>query len=77
MRIIDQIPHASMTISIFQMNDKFQVKFEAGPMEQIFKFRVEDVKNLEGLKTLITADFIESTRLRFNDMFLQLKNSLQ
>jgi len=50
MRIIDQIPHESMTISIFQMNDKYQVKFEAGPMEQTFKFTLEEVKNLENLK---------------------------
>ena len=73
MRIIDSIPHHSMTISIFQMNDKYQVKFEAGPMEQIFKFSVEDVKGVENLKKLITAEFIEKTRLRFNEMFLELK----
>lgn len=73
MRIVDSIPHESMTISIFQMNDKYQVKFEAGPMEQTFKFRVEDVKSLENLKRLLHADFIETTRKRFNDMFLQLK----
>ncbi len=73
MRIIDSIPHHSMTISIFQMNDKYQVKFEAGPMEQIFKFHVEEVKGVENLKKLITEDFIEKTRLRFNEMFLQMK----
>jgi hypothetical protein len=73
MRIIDSIPHESMTISIFQMNDKFSVKFEAGPMEQHFKFHVEDVKNVANLKTLINAEFIETTRKRFNDMFLQMK----
>lgn len=73
MRIVGSIPHESMTISIFQMNDKFQVKFEAGPMEQIFKFNQDDVKSLENLKTLINVDFIETTRKRFNDMFLQLK----
>lgn len=73
MRIIDSIPHESMTISIFQMNDKFQVKFEAGPMEQIFKFYLEDVKSLENLKKLISPDFIEMTRQRFNDMFLQMR----
>jgi hypothetical protein len=73
MRIIDSIPHESMTISIFQMNDKYQVKFEAGPMEQIFKFLVEDVKSVENLKTIITSDFIEATRKRFNEMFLQMQ----
>lgn len=74
MRIIDSIPHESMTISIFQMNDKYQVKFEAGPMEQIFKFRVEDVKSVENLKIIITSEFIENTRARFNDMFMLMKS---
>jgi hypothetical protein len=73
MRVIDSIPHESMTITIMQMNDKYQVRFEAGPMEQIFKFHIEDVKSLDNLKKIINADFISATRNRFNDMFLQLK----
>lgn len=75
MRIIDSIPHPSMSISIFQMNDKFIVKFEAGPMEQAFKFYTEDVKSLEGLKKLINESFIETVRIRFNEMFLQMKEA--
>jgi len=74
MRIIDSIPHPSMTISIFQINEKFIVKFEAGPMEQAFKFENADVKGLENLKKRITSEFIEEVRKRFNDMFLQMKN---
>ena len=74
MRIIDSIPHESMTISIFHMNDKYQVRFEAGPMEQIFKFLVEDVKSVENLKTKINSEFIETTRKRFNDMFVQIRD---
>jgi hypothetical protein len=73
MRIIDTIPHPSMAISIFQMNDKFIVKFEAGPMEQAFKFDNADVKGLENLKKMITSEFIEQVRKRFNEMFLQMK----
>lgn len=76
MRIIDSIPHPSMTISIFQMNDKYMVKFEAGPMEQVFKFRAEDVKGLDNLKKLMNEAFIETTRVRFNDMYLQLKSAI-
>lgn len=75
MRIIDTIPHESMTISIFRMNDKFMVKFEAGPMEQVFKFFIEEVPSLEALKARITPGFIEETRKRFNDMFVQLRGS--
>jgi hypothetical protein len=75
MRIIDSIPHPSISISIFQMNDKYIVKFEAGPMEQAFKFYTEDVKSVERLKSLINEAFIEKVRTRFNDMFLQLKEA--
>jgi hypothetical protein len=75
MRIIDSIPHSSMTISIFQMNDKFILKFEAGPMEQAFKFHVEDVRSVEGLKALVDEAFIETVRQRFNDMFMQMKGA--
>lgn len=73
MRVIEQIPHESMTITVMQMNDKFQLRFEAGPMEQIFKFPVEEVGGLEGLKKKIDSAFIEDTRRRFNEMFLQWK----
>lgn len=75
MRIIDSIPHPSITISIFQMNEKFIVKFEAGPMEQAFKFENSEVKGLENLKKIITPEFIEEIRKRFNEMFLQMKNA--
>ena len=74
MRIIDSIPHPTITISIFQINEKFIVKFEAGPMEQAFKFDNADVKGVENLKKLITPDFIEAVRKRFNEMFLQMKD---
>ncbi|MGZ3900056.1 MAG: hypothetical protein ACXVNM_04160 [Bacteroidia bacterium] len=74
MRIIDNIPHESMTISIFQMNDKYMVKFEAGPMEQIFKFSVTEMKSVENLKTKMNTEFIETTRKRFNDMFMQMRD---
>lgn len=75
MRIIDSIPHPSITISIFQMNDKYLVKLEAGPMEQVFKFTIEEVKSVDGLKKIVNEEFIEKCRARFNDMYLQLKAS--
>ena len=74
MRIVDTIPHQSMSIGIYQMNDKYQVRFEAGPMEQIFNFSLEEVGNLDGLKKRIDDDFIEKTRVRFNEMFLQMRS---
>jgi len=75
MRVLEIIPHPSIAISIFQMNDKYIVKFEAGPMEQAFKFKVEEVKGLDGLKAIVNADFIEKVRVRFNEMYLQMQGA--
>ncbi|MCX8143522.1 MAG: hypothetical protein N3F62_04600 [Bacteroidia bacterium] len=72
MRVIDTIPHPSMSIQIFIWNNKYIVKFEAGPMEQHFKFPLEDIPSIEHLKSVINADFIEKVRKRFNDMYQQL-----
>lgn len=76
MRIIDSIPHPSISISIFNMNDKYIVKFEAGPMEQSFKFHIDQIKSVENLKKTINDAFIETVRMRFNDMFLQMKDAI-
>ena len=73
MRIIDTIPHPSIQISIFHMNDKYLVKFEAAMMEQVFKFDTADIKSVDSLKQIINADFIDVVRKRFNEMFLQYK----
>lgn len=77
MRIIDTIKHPSMTISIMQMNDKYIVRFEAGPLEQVFKFIVTEVRSLERLKELINEDFIDDVRIRFNQMYVQYREAFE
>lgn len=77
MRTVATIPHPTITIRVFQMNEKYVVNFEAGPMEQAFKFSFQEVKSLENLLTIINADFIEKVRGRFNEMYLQLKETIR
>jgi hypothetical protein len=55
------------------MNDKYIVKFEAGPMEQAFKFNTHEIKSVGELKLIINEVYIEEVRKRFNEMFLQYK----
>jgi hypothetical protein len=76
MRIIATIPHPSIGISIFSMNDKFIVKFEAGPMEQVFKFTTEQARTVEEVKQLVSPDFITQVQERFNAMYLQWKDTV-
>ncbi len=73
MRIVGRIPHQSLTITVFHMNDKYIVKFEAGPMEQVFKFNADEVQGLESIQKLITDDFKNRVVERFNEMFLAMR----
>ncbi|MES2590456.1 MAG: hypothetical protein V4608_01140 [Bacteroidota bacterium] len=77
MRIVGSIPHPKITISIFSMNDKYQIKFEAGPMEQIFKIPQEEVNGIEGVKKLVDEEFLQKIMERFNEMFLSFKDAKQ
>jgi hypothetical protein len=73
MRIIASIPHPKLTISIFSMNDKYQVKFEAGPMEQTFKLSHDEVNGVDGIRKLVDEEFLQKVMERFNEMYLSFK----
>ena len=75
MRVIGNIPHPKMSISIFSMNDKYQIKFEAGPMEQIYKIAHSEVNGIEGIEKMIDEEFLEKILLRFNEMYLAFKEA--
>lgn len=76
MRVLATIPHPSMQISIFGMNDKFIVKFEAGFMEQVFKFNQSDFSSMESLQQMVKQVLIDKVRPRFNEMFADWKSCL-
>lgn len=75
MRTIGTIAHPSMRISIFIMNDKYVVKFEAGPMEQVYKILLSEVKGIEEIEKMVEGDFTIKVLARFNEMFLCLKDA--
>lgn len=75
MRVIANIPHPKISITIFSMNDKYQIKFEAGPMEQIFKIAHSEVNGIEGIKKMVDDVFLEKVLERFNEMYLSFKDA--
>lgn len=77
MRIVGNIPHPDIRITVFHMNDKFIVKLEAGPMEQAFKFDQEKHPGFEAVKKLIDAEFMRKAHDRFNEMFLEMKAAVE
>jgi hypothetical protein len=77
MRVIDTIPHPKISIQIFSMNDKYQVRFEAGPMEQIFKFSQSEVAGVDAVKRIVDDAFLQKVMDRFNEMYLSFKEAKQ
>ena len=67
MRIVGDIPHPKMKITIFKMNDKLSVKFETGLVEHIMKFRDgSPLHDLSALKAALKPDSL-------NEVFQNLR----
>jgi len=73
MRIIGNIPHPVVHITVFSMNDKYVIKFEAGQMEQVYKINQTEIGGMESIQKLLDEDFMKKITARFNEMFLSLK----
>ena len=59
MRIIADIPHPRMKITVFQMNGKISIKFEKHLIEHILKLRDGSPLNeLDKLKSSLTSEVL-------------------
>lgn len=59
MRIVGDIPHPALKITIFQHDSKYSVKFESGLYEMTYKFRSgEDIDSVEAIKAIVDVEFI-------------------
>lgn len=72
MRIVGNIEHPSLKITIFKMDDKFSVKFENGFFEQTVKIRSFDgLSTVENIKDLIDANYMIEVERIFAQMSAQ------
>jgi len=59
MRIIGYIEHPELKITVFKMDNKISVKFEAELLEQTYKFRTSSLlDNIEDVRQLVDSIFI-------------------
>ena len=77
MKIVGTIAHPQMTITVFVMNEKYIVKFEAGPMEQVFKLSQTKVRGMDHVVKIVDGDFQAAVMKRFGEMFEQMRISLE
>lgn len=68
MRILENIPHPQMSIGILYMNEKFLLKFELGPYEQIYKFTKEMAPDIDTVKSICDEKFMLEVQKSFDQM---------
>lgn len=78
MRIVGQIAHPILKITVMVMNDKFVVKVEFDLLEQTYKLRTSDeVSSLEHIEQLIDDAFLNQCIERFKQMQVDLYSSYE
>lgn len=76
MRVVGTLnKHPKITTTIFQMNEKYIIKFEAGNMEQVFKIAQTEVSGIDAIDKMLTEGFITKVIERFNEMFISFKGT--
>jgi hypothetical protein len=79
MRVIGEIPHAEMRITIFYMNQKYLLKFERNGFEQTYKLSEFDyiIKSVEELKIAVNEVFVHKVNAIFIDMEKSLYEAMK
>lgn len=71
MRILGNIEHPQMKITVFQMNGRISIKFEGALLEQTYKFRDLDyLQTMEDVTKLVDSSFLDGV---LNNMLLMQK----
>jgi hypothetical protein len=70
MRIIAELPHPDCKITLFNMNQKYIIKFEQGPLEQSFKLSELDLSGggANEIFEILDDAFIATVVERFKTM---------
>ncbi|MFM8911313.1 MAG: hypothetical protein ACKOE6_00140, partial [Flammeovirgaceae bacterium] len=77
MRVVGEIPHPEIKITLFHWNNRYLIKLEAGPFEQTFKVQEFDVASEEDLRQIVNETFLRQAIERFNDMAQSLQQATQ
>jgi hypothetical protein len=77
MRVVGEIPHPNLKITIFNWNNRYLIKLEHGSFEQTFKVSEFDIISEQDLLKIIDAEFLKESEARFHEMEQSLFKSQQ
>lgn len=76
MRVVSEVPHPAVKITVFSWNGKYLIKLERGPFEQTYKVSEMDILDEADLIKIIDEDFISAALERFSAMGKSLQAAL-
>jgi len=70
MRVIAELPHPDCKITLFNMNQKYIIKFEQGTLEQSYKLSELDLSGggVDEIFQMLDEEFINTVVNRFKEM---------
>jgi hypothetical protein len=69
MRIVGQIEHPVIKITVMQMNNRYVLKLEANMLEQTYKFNEDDnLRSMADIEKIVDETFLNECIKRFSDM---------
>lgn len=77
MRVVADIPHPAVKITVFAWNGKYLLKLERGPYEQTYKISEMEVAGDEAMKHLLDETFIAEALALFQQMHGNLMAALE
>lgn len=76
MRVVREILHPQIKITIFHWNNRYLIKLEADAFEQTFKISEFDITSEEEVISLLDDDFIAQAFSRFSEMAKSLTSAV-
>jgi DNA-binding MltR family transcriptional regulator len=78
MRIVGEIPHPIIKITVFKNDGKFSIKCETGLLEQMYKFRDDErLQSFEDLQNIVDQAFIQKIEETMQVMYEAKKEGMQ
>jgi hypothetical protein len=75
MRIEGNIAHPHFKIVVYGLDSRYFIQIEAGQMMQAFKISKDEVAGLDGIRQLLSQEFLSRVHDRFNEMYIDLNSA--
>lgn len=75
MRVLNEFTMEGCRVTLFQWNNRYLIKIEAGPMEQTFKVDQFEFAGDDELISLLDETFMKEALARFSDMASSMQSA--